>query len=1361
MSSLESLSIQGIRSFSPNDIEQIKFQTPLTLIVGANGSGKTTIIECLKYATTGDMPPITKGSGFITDPQFYNVTTVNAMVKLNFKNLYNNLVITRNSSLTLDTTSNKLNFKSTTKTLEAKDLTTNKKITHEPSKTVAIEDILSKYVGVSKPILDYVIFAHQEDSLWPLSDSNTLKKRFDEIFEVSRFTKELQNLNQIRKGIKVDIKLRESDLSNAQSNLKKSQVIQQRVTELKKKLSLYLNEKGQLEIKLKEIAEAQQDLMNINESYMSIINEYEKLKDEKTNLINLLQKMAKQCPRILNNESKSVLNEQSDFLQKDSIQLQTDLNGKYLENVDSLNTNLEKLLSELNILNIEKGSFLQAKKNYSEYKEEVSNLIENMRLKYDSFDINSPNDLKNILNEKKQSLDSLKESVALKNSSFQSEINELKNEIKNLNSNYIHSKLASSNVKCEITLVEKKLANVKDNELIKHGTSIESLKDSKTMIIQQIHSNCSLDKITNLDSEIKNKEKRIPLLEKELRKIRDQILNAKESSKSTTLYNLKKQEFVPIFNKFKESWTEILIELTKSNSFLSESAKQLFTKLEFFIKEDINESNFEFKNEEFKSNLSIILLDFLDNLIDLKSTLSFEARECEVVGNKSSQQKKTYESEIENFDNLLSENINETLKLKKKISEVMDLSEYDDNNSGTKKYSFDQISIDFGKYFETVKENLVDATEALNLHTGIIKVYEHAKKSITRKNCCSMCNTSFSEDPEKLSNAVEYLNKKINTDIKTLENEKNQCQKEYDSYASIERDVTRFIELQNDYFKKSSQLKNCQEQYAHFMKSYKDIFEKEATIKDKVKTIDGVYNFAIILKNDFSIFKDSLNTLSETSALLKNQSNKKNINSLDIDALAKLQNVKEDQKKQLTTSINELTIKKHEIKNLKTTLENDIQKIDHKMTTLQRLEEELFYLNKQFTNKTSEFNLQLRNSNYCSNMIKTKTVELDELTNKYQNFENISKNDIKSSETYLEQISESFSRLNDFLLPEIKKFETSHINGFDIISNKIMQLEKKIQEKKNEIKKENQFIDKEKERLNLIQKELNDIKICQEHLELKNDLSRIINKLENINYNEVLDYKKEYVVTAQQLNSAFTDITSEISSKKGEIKQIQLQINTDNNTLSNDYKNIQEVFHEINCNSKTLLNIERDLDVASKVIETSIMQFHKTKMEEINVLLDELWRTTYKGSDIATIKIVTEKITNNQGVQSYNYKVVMYKDSLEIDMRGRCSAGQKVMACVLIRLALAETFGVACGVITLDEPTTNLDEENSEGLAESLHRIIESRRFQQNFQIVIITHDENFLRFMNAQDFTDGFWRVKKDNNLASKIEWVDIDKLM
>ena len=56
MAEIRKMSIQGIRAFSPFESKTIKFFKPLTIIVGDNGCGKTTIIECLKIGCTGGLP---------------------------------------------------------------------------------------------------------------------------------------------------------------------------------------------------------------------------------------------------------------------------------------------------------------------------------------------------------------------------------------------------------------------------------------------------------------------------------------------------------------------------------------------------------------------------------------------------------------------------------------------------------------------------------------------------------------------------------------------------------------------------------------------------------------------------------------------------------------------------------------------------------------------------------------------------------------------------------------------------------------------------------------------------------------------------------------------------------------------------------------------------------------------------------------------------------------------------------------------------------------------------------------------------------------------------------------------------------
>ena len=57
---------------------------------------------------------------------------------------------------------------------------------------------------------------------------------------------------------------------------------------------------------------------------------------------------------------------------------------------------------------------------------------------------------------------------------------------------------------------------------------------------------------------------------------------------------------------------------------------------------------------------------------------------------------------------------------------------------------------------------------------------------------------------------------------------------------------------------------------------------------------------------------------------------------------------------------------------------------------------------------------------------------------------------------------------------------------------------------------------------------------------------------------------------------------------------------------------------------------------------------------------------------------------------------------LAIALMPEPSAGQKMLASIIIRLALADSFGQNCGILALDEPTNALDTENIDALAASL-----------------------------------------------------------
>lgn len=94
----------------------------------------------------------------------------------------------------------------------------------------------------------------------------------------------------------------------------------------------------------------------------------------------------------------------------------------------------------------------------------------------------------------------------------------------------------------------------------------------------------------------------------------------------------------------------------------------------------------------------------------------------------------------------------------------------------------------------------------------------------------------------------------------------------------------------------------------------------------------------------------------------------------------------------------------------------------------------------------------------------------------------------------------------------------------------------------------------------------------------------------------------------------------------------------------------------------------------------------------------------------------------------------------------------QVLASILIRMALAECFCVTCGMIALDEPTTNLDVANAKALAHALRAVIDLRQSVsldtgRPFQLVVITHDENFANQLGAREYCSHLTRVTKDDD--------------
>lgn len=269
------------------------------------------------------------------------------------------------------------------------------------------------------------------------------------------------------------------------------------------------------------------------------------------------------------------------------------------------------------------------------------------------------------------------------------------------------------------------------------------------------------------------------------------------------------------------------------------------------------------------------------------------------------------------------------------------------------------------------------------------------------------------------------------------------------------------------------------------------------------------------------------------------------------------------------------------------------------------------------------------------------------------------------------------------------------------------------------------------------------ITLQKEISETEAQLSEERRKLNSMNFNSIKE-------ASEKTSSELATMKAKITFSKERIRETYERISKLTDKLSGNYEKAEANYKEKLVEMIVTELATSDLNKYYKALDYSISSFHKCKMEEINKLLKSFWEIAYQGKDIDYIMIASdeEERSASDKRRTYNYRVVMMKKGKEMDMKGRCSAGQKVLASLVIRLALAVIFCKNFAVLTLDEPTTNLDRANIHSFARAIVSLIRSNR---NFQIVIITHDEQFLECFDGA-LGEFYYKISKNDSGYSVI---------
>lgn len=148
-----------------------------------------------------------------------------------------------------------------------------------------IDKMVPAMMGVSKAVLENVIFVHQEESNWPLAEGQVLKKKFDDIFAATRYTKALEELRKLktRQGQEArEMKLRLEHLrthkdhasrlrAEMDENNKKAEALQRDVATLQAQLAALGQEKDSVNMKLMSLADLGDDIKEIKAKHTMLV----------------------------------------------------------------------------------------------------------------------------------------------------------------------------------------------------------------------------------------------------------------------------------------------------------------------------------------------------------------------------------------------------------------------------------------------------------------------------------------------------------------------------------------------------------------------------------------------------------------------------------------------------------------------------------------------------------------------------------------------------------------------------------------------------------------------------------------------------------------------------------------------------------------------------------------------------------------------------------------------------------------------------------------------------------------------------------------------------------------------------------
>ncbi len=1435
MSKLNSLEIRGVRSFDPEQDSKISFNKPLTVISGMNGCGKTTVIECLKFVCTGVLPPgSNSGRSFIYDPTLANQPEVKAKITLKFQNRANRFKVVRSMRLTKKKA--KMEYRQLEGLLQTRNA--NGVVSELSGHCAEIDNLCPKALNVNRAILENVLLCHQEDSTWPLQEAAQLKKKFDDIFESTRYSKALEEIKKQRKRLTEvqrteestrDIlrvhKQRATELRvEEQSVSEKVADLDDQVGEMRDSAETLEQEIAQLEGVLKSVARLRNELQVHEaslESNQSTLIAQERELDEEADYVSAEAKK---------DMSPSQVQDMADEIKAECGRVRQDLKSKMHE-IRTKNDLGEELRRELSKKRQEETKYETQSKFHA--KTETS-LLDKLRmvclteqLQTEAVAIQTVQAIldsgnqQNISAALNQRVQAVEQAIAKVESVKRDKEHALSTLQKAIDVELRAGREAVSKADSNKRVVDAKITSL-EKALAENAQSVEAMKTERAEL--QAQAAQQHEHMTQFARDIQVQEEQVTSLKQRLV---DLNVEGKMAALGSELRDVEreKKEVADKISRLESqqeyivSYRSMVDQIKDAGDTLQKNVNKVLVGIEsqhdgqggdaLGLESGVSAA----KDLEAVASTPFTSIDGYSQTVNsIQSLVEEVPHALERAMHKQANEENRVDNAIREKDSekaradALKAQLEASLKsLREEKASLRDIPlpqlAKDRLESGA--WNPSEIRDELSKEQNDASRKL----EKLHSNSKIANTIIDSAFSSREEGgaCCPIClqdvndetypasdKTRWSDkmtrafDPEgKLTCDIDYQHKGTSFSFKKGEKLRGldfflahwalDTQSKGGSHAAKINTVKQKLEqavanlkLFNESLPKVTRRNNCQQA----------ILEKEEEFAATLKSIDAIQQEI----DSLSIEKESAEKrvkvvrelLTRAERLKPSCEQLSGLVTKAEDVLKKLGLVGGmvsgsdagegdilEQTRQLQQEIfdkhNELLERREKERSVEAKMHSELQQSQTKLHELRQAKNKLIEgtnRHEELTRQIKELEERMRDGRnsllHAKQELRKSTGELEDAAQALQQQEAVKQKDVTAKKDAFNKLKNDFTIIQSML----KEFQQNMKTNLSVKLGQVREecdiLENKATAADEEKRSLQELKDQLENKLETLGERETQLRFCFKVVSLRAQVSKLQQKVGRIRK----DIQGAGAQDADNRLGSLRKKLGKVSQEKARVDGRRAELNAQRRTLVKDLKKpeflkIDNRYRQSTVKASLTKIAGKDLELYYNALDNGLMQFHKQKIEQVNESIADLWPLMYQGGDIDSIEIRSERATT--GRSNYNYRVVMTKGSKAVDMRGRCSAGQKVLASLVIRMALAEAFSVDCGIFTLDEPTTNLDRRNIDGFARALSEVLKRTRGSDTFQLVVITHDADFVEslknLIEAQDSSAGFYTVQRQIN--------------